>query len=131
MNMIALADFSGMSEEAVKEKCADDFGIPLESLTDTKIVVAYMSVGSWGCDSSAFIVFRKGGELYEVNGSHCSCYGFSESDYSGGSTTQWQPELVPDVAVVIQRSDYCLAGGGYDDDKAANAEAIRNHLKSL
>lgn len=32
---------------------------------------------------SALIVFRRGGKLYEVNASHCSCYGFE---------SQWKPE---------------------------------------
>lgn len=34
-------------------------------------------------DSSAIVIFRKNSELYEVHGSHCSCYGFEE---------QWCPE---------------------------------------
>ena len=33
-------------------------------------------------EESCWVLFRKGGELYEVNGSHCSCYG-----YEG----QWEP----------------------------------------
>ena len=39
----------------------------------------------------AFVLFKKDGKLYEVNGSHCSCHGLSEESYSGGPT-QWQPE---------------------------------------
>ena len=30
----------------------------------------------------AFVLFEKNGELYEVNGSHCSCYGLED---------QWEP----------------------------------------
>ena len=26
----------------------------------------------------AFVLFRKDGELFEVNGSHCSCYGLED-----------------------------------------------------
>lgn len=33
---------------------------------------------------SAFVLFVRNGKLYEVNGSHCSCYGLSED--------QWSPE---------------------------------------
>lgn len=31
----------------------------------------------------AFVLFRKGDKLYEVNGGHCSCYGLEG---------QWEPE---------------------------------------
>lgn len=129
-NMLALADFKGMDENFVKAKIANDFGIPEEHLEGCTLIVAYMSVGSYGCDSAAFVVFEKEGNLYEVNASHCSCYGFSESDYSGDTRTQWKPEAVEDVQAILQRSDWGLAAGGYDDDQAANAAAIRKTLRN-
>lgn len=131
MTMLALADFSGMDEAAVKEKIAEDFEIPGESLADCEIIVAYMSVGDYGCDSGAFVVFRRDGILYEVNGSHCSCHGFGDQSYSEYGETQWQPEAVGAVSVVIARDDWALACGGYDDDQAANAARIREHLGAL
>lgn len=130
VDVLSLADFAGMDEAAIKAKIAEDFGIGPDQLDGCEIVVAYMSVGDWGCDSGAFIVFRKEGALYEVNGSHCSCHGFSEASYGGGPT-QWQPELVPDVASITQREDWALACGGYDNDKAANAAAIRAALSRM
>lgn len=36
-----------------------------------------------GYEGSAFVLFRKDGKLYEVNGGHCSCYGLEG---------QWEPE---------------------------------------
>lgn len=36
-------------------------------------------------DGDAFVLFEKDGKLYEVNGSHCSCYGLEG---------QWGPEEV-------------------------------------
>ena len=39
---------------------------------------------------SAFVLFRKDGKLYEVNGSHCSCYGLE---------TQWDPEETTKAAL--------------------------------
>ncbi len=35
------------------------------------------------CHGEAFVLFRKDGKLFEVNGNHCSRYGLDE---------QWQPE---------------------------------------
>lgn len=129
MNMLALADFAGMDSAQVKAKICEDFGIEPASVESCEIVVAYMSVGDWGCDSGAFIVFRTGGNLYEVNGSHCSCYGFSEAGLDGGPT-QWQPEET-DVWAISRRDDWALACGGYDDDREANAAAIRAHLAQV
>jgi hypothetical protein len=39
----------------------------------------------------AYVVFEKDGKLYEVSGSHCSCYGLED---------QWEPEEVclPELA---------------------------------
>ena len=64
--LLALADFAGMGETGVKAKIVEDFGIAPEQLDGCEIVVAYMSEGWWGCDSDAFIVFRKDGVLYEA-----------------------------------------------------------------
>lgn len=128
--MTALADFAGMSEAQVKVKIAEDFGIDHLALDGIKIVVAYMSVGSWGCDSSAFIVFERDHVLFEVNGSHCSCHGFGSSNIGDEGDTQWRPEEVSTVAAVVGRADYSLAGGGYDDDAKANADAIRAALRA-
>lgn len=131
--MIALADLKDMDEGQVKDELASQFNIERASLDGCQIEVAYISVGDYGCDSSAFIVFRRDGELYEVNGSHCSCHGFGEQDYSGTAITQWQPEHIPVECIkdVIAREEWSLAGGGYDYDKAVNAARIREHLTTL
>jgi hypothetical protein len=119
--VLALADFAGMDEAAIKAKVAEDFEAPA-ALDDARVIVAYMHEGSWGCDSDAFIVFERGGKLYEAHGSHCSCYGFEG---------QWEPEEVPDVAAILKREDWALAGGGYDDDSEANAARIRAALAGV
>lgn len=36
-----------------------------------------------GYEGSAWVLFTKGGKLYEVSGSHCSCYGLEG---------QWEPQ---------------------------------------
>lgn len=46
-------------------------------------------------DGSAFVLFEWDGKLYEVNGSHCSCYGLEG---------QWEPEETS-VAAVRMRKD--------------------------
>ena len=49
------------------------------------IEVLFASYASGGYDGNdAFVLFTENGKLYEVNASHCSCYGLEG---------QWQPEL--------------------------------------
>lgn len=116
--LLALCDFAGMDEDQIKLKIDEDFETSgLDPLDE--VIVAYMSVGAYGCDSDALIIYRREGRLYEVNGSHCSCYGFEG---------QWDPELIGTLEEVVSRADWLLAGGGYDSDRTANAKAIREHL---
>jgi len=41
------------------------------------------SYGTPGCEGDAFVLFERDGKLFEVSGSHCSCYGLKG---------QWEPE---------------------------------------
>lgn len=59
-----------------------DFEITDVDLNGVEILLAYYSYENSG---EAFVLFRKDGVLYEVNGSHCSCYGLEG---------QWKPEEV-------------------------------------
>lgn len=74
-----------------------DFGITRETIAGATIIIASYTYEDYS--GSAFVLFQKEGKLFEVHGSHCSCYGLSEGDYSGGATTQWQPEETSAEAV--------------------------------
>lgn len=50
-------------------------------LDDCFILYAIYNLDSY--DGWAFVLFLKDGKLYEVNISHCSCYGLED---------QWEPE---------------------------------------
>jgi hypothetical protein len=67
-----------------------DFGIDKALIEGAEIIVASYTYEDYS--GSAFVLFRRDGKLWEVNGSHCSCHGLSESNYSGDPPTQWQPE---------------------------------------
>lgn len=93
----------------------DAFGLPLNALDGCRVLLAYYHVGGYGCDGSAFVLFEKDGKLYEVNGSHCSCHGLSETDYSGSSPSQWDPEETTVEALEHRLVHGSLGGvGGYD-----------------
>jgi hypothetical protein len=48
---------------------------------DIRILLAYYGYENY--EGEAFVLFEKDGELFEVNGGHCSCYGLEG---------QWSPE---------------------------------------
>lgn len=56
---------------------------------DANILLAVYAYGSYCGD--AFVLFEKDGELFEVNASHCSCYGLEG---------QWTPEATNKMALI-------------------------------
>lgn len=137
MGMIALEDMKDMSEVDVKDHIAAeyagdrsgfDYGNPTESekaklradLDQYEVLIAYESVGSWGCDSSSFFLLRSAdGKLWENHGSHCSCFGFEG---------QWSPEET--TKETLQRRNYWSLGG-YDNDREGNEAALRQAVEAL
>jgi hypothetical protein len=73
--ILALEDLAGKSEDEIRKHIAEEYA-PADDVADFRILIAYESVGNWGCDSSSFFLLEKNGELFENHGSHCSCYGF-------------------------------------------------------
>lgn len=79
---VFLNDWEGKSDEKVFEEFEAD------CIRHVKILFA--SYGIDGYEGSAWVLFEKDGKLYEVNGSHCSCYGLEN---------QWEPEETLLVAI--------------------------------
>lgn len=63
---------------------------------DPSIEILVASYGEQSYEGDAFVLFRQDGKLYEVNGSHCSCYGLED---------QWEPEEVV-VDELVRRPRY-------------------------
>lgn len=99
-------------KESGIEGMRDDFGITDEDLKGVEVLLATYTYEDYSGD--AFVLFLRDGKLYEVNGSHCSCYGLSESDYSGDTTTQWQPEETTVAALWMRMAKGHLADSDYD-----------------
>jgi hypothetical protein len=66
--------------------------------------VLFASYGTENYAGDAIVVFIHDGCLYEVNGSHCSCYGLSESNYDE-SGSQWKAEKTTKKALAMRRLD--------------------------
>lgn len=139
MAHLYLADLDGYTEDEVKQhisseyagdKSGFDYGVPSaaekEALRATleqyDIVVAYESVGDYGCDSSSWFLLRHrtSGAYFENHGSHCSCYGFEG---------QFDPE---EVTLEHLRSDkFRFYAGRYDTDGATRAQEAQQFLAGL
>ena len=128
--MLALEDLKGMTEFQVKKHLELGYtgeGVNISEvatlLEDMDVLIAYESVGSWGCDSSSFFLLKdKVGKLYEIHGSHCSCYGFEgqfrleESDAEALKTR-------------AKGKNYGLfSTGGYDDNSDSNVDEAKKYI---
>lgn len=110
MNIVYLQDWS----ESKRDGMMDDFGITEEQLQGVEILLASYSYEDYS--GSAFVLFRKDGKLFEVNGSHCSCYGLSERDYMGNSTeSQWDPEETSKEALLKRLDSQSYTFDGFAD----------------
>lgn len=75
------------------EDIIEEFQISADALVDATILFATYEYTLY--EGDAFVLFERDGKLYEVNGSHCSCYGLEG---------QWEPEETS-VAAVRMRKD--------------------------
>lgn len=89
---------------------ADDMIFP----TDTEVLFAAYLEGSYS--GWALVLFVRGGKLYEVEGSHCSCNGLEG---------QWDPQEVSWSQLAMRPP---INDGGFYDDEEGLAETTWNTL---
>jgi len=82
-----------------------NFDVKDNSLNDAFILLAWYGYGDY--DGSAFVLFERGGKLYEVNGGHCSCNGLEG---------QWSPEETSAAELIHRIKEGCLGSDGYYDE---------------
>lgn len=122
MEKLFLEDLSGMEEREIKQHLITEYEAKEEDVERLDILIAYESVGSWGCDSSSFFLFRDKDtkKLYENHGSHCSCYGFEG---------QFSPE---ETSLEYLMSDkFYFSTGGYDSSDVLNTKAVKEYIDNL
>lgn len=83
----------------------DSFCVSEEERNGVEFI--YASYDTPPYEGYAHVIFRKNGKLYEVNGSHCSCYGLEG---------QWTPEETS-IAALMARPNVA-------DDAKANLKAL-------
>jgi hypothetical protein len=119
--LLCLADLAGMTQEELRDHVRSSYETN-DDLENIVFLIAYESVGSWGCDSSSFFLMYKkdDGNLYENRGSHCSCYGFEG---------QWEPE---ETSVdYLESANFDFWPGGYDYQSDANRTAVMRYINNI
>ena len=93
------------------EDVISKYSAPPNAVENAEVLLAWYGYGDY-CGSS-FVLFKKEGKLYEVNGSHCSCYGLEG---------QWQPEETN------KESLYLRATEGYTFYECESSEVAKERL---
>ena len=105
-----------------KNTCIDgmkrDFNIDDSYLEGVEILLASYTYQNY--EGNAFVLFLKDGKLYEVNGSHCSCYGLEAKNYYGSTTSQWEPEETSVESLLKRLNEGKLGINDYDENLFAN-----------
>lgn len=79
--------------------------------------ILFASYNQANYSGDAWVLFEEDGELYEVNGSHCSCYGLEG---------QWEPEIV-----TLEELEYRLTNGSFGEDDWAKNNFRKELLEFL
>lgn len=86
-----------------KDEICKEFEIDSSELKGVKILWAEYEQG--GYEGDVFVLFRRAGRLYSVEGSHCSCYGLEG---------QWSPVETTKEALA-KAGDWTLAHRCYEE----------------
>lgn len=112
---VYMNNWSNFNEMVADFSEYDDAYFPMDGI---EIILA--SYGTENYAGDAFVLFRKDGKLYEVNGSHCSCYGLEG---------QWKPE-----ETTVESLQHRLDAGNLGADAYTEnvfADDLRAALKTL
>ena len=130
-----LGDLADMDEEQIKAHLIEYYsgsdsyeyqGEPISKeyiktcLDNMDVLIAYESVGDYGCDSSSTFVFRQDNKYYLVNGAHDSDRGF-----------EGQFELFEVSLIHLQSDEFNIYAGYYDPISEVNKLAVKQFLLEL
>ena len=122
MKRLYLEDLAGLTQEGAYKHISESYEVPIKEVRKYQVLIAYESVGSWGCDSSSWFLLRnkEDGKLYETHGGHCSCYGFEG---------QFEPEET--TVEYLQSPNFYFSCGGYDDNKDSNRDKVKAYIAEM
>ena len=86
------------------------YGISREDMDGMEVLFAYYSYEDYSGYSFVLLRDAQSGELFEVNASHCSCYGLED---------QWEPEPVTLEELIHRVRHGSVAGLSKEEDLGA------------
>lgn len=101
-----------------KKSIEDAYGCKIDK--KAKIHLAWYGYGSYR--GSSLVIYELNGKLFEVNGSHCSCYGLRDD--------QWHPEETT-VKALHKRDVGCIYDGSDEAQKLLTALCKRLEKKGF
>lgn len=104
LNPVLLHDWASDVNSDGIEGIIRDFDINKESLSGVELLLASYTYQCY--EGEAFVLFKKDGKLFEVNGNHCSCHGLEN---------QWIPEETSREEL-IHRINNGNLGRGYSNN---------------
>jgi len=93
-------------DDVFSDFCIDEHISGPNPMKGVKILFACYKTG--GYSGQGFVLFKKGRKYYEVNGSHCSCYGLEG---------QWSPEevVMKELITRAERNMSCCENEYYNE----------------
>ena len=122
MKKLYLADLKGYTDKQLISHICEEYETDFVNVAKYEFLIAYESVGDWGCDSTSFFLMKdkETGKLYENHGSHCSCYGFEG---------QFEPEETS--VIYLQSSYFGFYTGWYDEEENENEKLVKEYISEL
>lgn len=90
---------------------------PADALKGAVVYLAWYGYGSY--DGRSLVIFKKNKKLYEVNGSHCSCYGLEG---------QWRPEETSWEALKMRNLNDSYTSGSTEAHEILQ-KLVKRHIK--
>jgi hypothetical protein len=85
-----------------------------------QIIIAEYTYESY--EGSVFVLFERDGQLYEVNGSHCSCNGIEG---------QWSPEATTWEALYMRRFSQQTAVSAFFASRTVDGQVVTRVVRAL
>jgi hypothetical protein len=95
------------TEAESREAMLRDFEVEASALDDATVLLASYTYEDYS--GAAFVLFERGGTLYRVEGSHCSCMGLEG---------QWEPEETS-LAALAHEINHGWVSNDYRDELCA------------
>ena len=113
----------------------EDKNIAQKALENMEVLIAYESVGNYGCDSNSFFLLKDKitNNLFVIHGSHNSCFGFEGQLFKDIINYKLEEIDIITLKYIINNSydNSVFHTGGYDNNSAKNNRIVSEYILNL